>query len=52
MRRSIHGLIWGAAATLVMGTATLLLLALGLYPGGRPVSVLVAQRLLVTPVRR
>jgi hypothetical protein len=45
-RRFVHGLGWGAAATLVMGAFTLLALVVHLWPLPAPLSVLVAQHFL------
>jgi hypothetical protein len=42
-RRFMHGLGWGAAATLVMGAFTLLATAVHLWPLAAPVSVLVGR---------
>lgn len=41
-----QGCRWGAAAGVAMGASTLLLMALGLWPAARPLSALVAGRLL------
>ncbi len=43
MRRFAHGLGWGAAATLVMGTVSLVLFAIGVYGTERPLSVMLAR---------
>jgi hypothetical protein len=45
-QRFVHGLGWGAVATVVMGAATLLAMALHLWPLARPLSVLGAQAAL------
>jgi hypothetical protein len=48
-RRFFHGLGWGAAATVAMGAATALTMAVGLWPLDRPLSMLVAHRLVGDP---
>jgi hypothetical protein len=45
-RRFVHGLAWGAVATVPMGVVTLLAMALHLWPLERPVSVLLARGVL------
>jgi hypothetical protein len=42
-RRIVHGMGWGAAATVVSGAVTLLMMAVHLWPAQRPLSLLVAQ---------
>jgi hypothetical protein len=45
-RRFVHGLGWGAVATVVMGAVTLLAMAVRIWPLERPLSVLLAQQVL------
>jgi hypothetical protein len=42
-------MFWGAAASVVAGIATLLLMAIGLWPPGQPLSILVARTVLHAP---
>jgi hypothetical protein len=46
-RRFLHGLGWGAASTLVAGIVSLLARAAHLWPGERPISVMMAEDVLV-----
>jgi hypothetical protein len=45
-RRFLHGLGWGAVATVVMGIVILLAMAIGLWPSRSPISLLLVQRFL------
>jgi hypothetical protein len=45
-RRFVHGLGWGAVASVVAGAITLLLMIVQLWPAERPFSVLAAQEAL------
>lgn len=49
MRRLLHGMFWGAVCSITMGIATLLLMAVHLWPPGQPLSVLVARAALHVP---
>src|SRR5437773_5776478 len=45
-RRFLHGLGWGVVATAAMGATTLLMIGIGLWPLGRPLSMVVAEEFL------